>query len=188
MHNAASAARFAIMPRHHRPLTEQDRAAWANFARRVSAFSGREIPLPPPAVTTTPPATVPQQKTPPAPRHKPAPAALVTGQHPAGLDKSTWNRFRSGKLQAARTLDLHGKTAQSAFHALERFLVSAHAEQLRCVEIITGRGAGEHGGVIRRELPHWLNLPALRPLVLAASHPHPQNPGSTRVLLRRHKP
>jgi DNA-nicking Smr family endonuclease len=53
------------------------------------------------------------------------------------------------------------------------------------VEIITGRGAGEQGGVIRRELPMWLNLPRLRPLVLATTHPHPQNPGSTRILLRR---
>jgi DNA-nicking Smr family endonuclease len=55
------------------------------------------------------------------------------------------------------------------------------------VEIITGRGTGEHGGVIRRELPHWLNLPSLRPLVLAASHPHERNTGSTRLLLRRKK-
>jgi DNA-nicking Smr family endonuclease len=109
----------------------------------------------------------------------------VTGLHPPGLDKSTWNRFRSGKLAASRKLDLHGKTAQSAFHALADFLHAAHAEKIRCVEIITGRGSGENGGVIRRELPLWLNLPSLRPLVLAASHPHPMNPGSTRVLLRR---
>jgi DNA-nicking Smr family endonuclease len=39
--------------------------------------------------------------------------------------------------------------------------------------------------VLKRELPHWLNEPALRPLVLAASHPHPANPGSVRLLLRR---
>ncbi len=88
-------------------------------------------------------------------------------------------------MASARTLDLHGKTAQAAFHALERFLISAHAERLRCVEVITGRGSGEQGGVIRRELPHWLNLPSLRPLVLAAAHPHAQNTGSTRLLLRR---
>ena len=43
--------------------------------------------------------------------------------------------------------------------------------------MITGRGSGETGGVIRRELPLWLNLPALRPLVLAAAHPHAANPG-----------
>jgi DNA-nicking Smr family endonuclease len=87
----------------------------------------------------------------------------------------------------SRTLDLHGKTAQAAFHALERFLHSASADHVRCVEVITGRGTGETGGVIRRELPLWLNLPALRPLVLAAAHPHPLNPGSTRLLLRRAK-
>ncbi len=187
MYNDAHHARFAFMPSRSRRLTEQDRAAWASYVRHVSAYSGRELPLPPPPIAAMPTEPIPPQKAAPSARPKVAPPALVTGEHPAGLDKSTWNRFRSGKLSAARTLDLHGKTAQSAFHALERFLVSAHADQLRCVEIITGRGSGEHGGVIRRELPHWLNLPALRPLVLAASHPHAQNPGSTRVLLRRHK-
>ncbi len=86
-----------------------------------------------------------------------------------------------------RTLDLHGRTAQRAFHALHAFLHAAHADHVRCVEIITGRGSGETGGVLRRELPLWLNLPALRPLVLAASHPHAANPGAVRLLLRRPK-
>ena len=31
----------------------------------------------------------------------------------------------------------------------------------------------------------WSNLPTLRPLVLAATHPHPSNLGSVRLLLRR---
>ena len=42
--------------------------------------------------------------------------------------------------------------------------------------------------MLRRELPLWLNLPDLRPLVLAASHPHAANNGSVRLLLRRPKP
>lgn len=84
-----------------------------------------------------------------------------------------------------RTLDLHGQTAQRAHTVLHAFLGAAHAEGLRCVEIVTGRGQGLEGGVLRRELPHWLNGPELRHLVLAASHPHPANPGSVRVLLRR---
>ena len=104
-----------------------------------------------------------------------------------GLDNSSWNRFRGGKLVAQRTLDLHGRTAQRAFHALHSFLHAAHADHVRCVEVITGRGAGETGGILRRELPLWLNLPALRPLVLAATHPHAANPGSVRLLLRRPK-
>jgi DNA-nicking Smr family endonuclease len=111
--------------------------------------------------------------------------ALAVGGQPGGLDKATWQRLRSGKLVAERRLDLHGLTVQHAFHALVSFLRSAHAERVRCVEIITGRGNGETGGAIRRELPHWLNLPEIRPLVLGAVHPHALNPGSVRVLLRR---
>ena len=115
------------------------------------------------------------------------PVPVAVGLQPGGLDNSTWTRFRGGKLGPTRTLDLHGRTAQNAYHALHFFLVRAHADRLRCVEIITGRGIGEGGGVIRREFPMWLNLPTLRPLVLAASHPHAANTGSVRLLLRRPK-
>jgi DNA-nicking Smr family endonuclease len=76
-------------------------------------------------------------------------------------------------------------TAQRAFHALVSFLRTAHAEQIRCVEVVTGRGSGEAGGVIRREFPHWLNLPEIRPLILGAAHPHALNQGSVRLFLRR---
>ncbi len=175
------------MPPRPRPLTQHDRDEWANYARHVRALTARAhaaVPAPP---ATPPPEPSPAQ--PPAPpKTRPGtkpPPSLVTGLQPAGLDRATWNRLRGGKLAPARTLDLHGKTAQAAFHALEHFIHAAYADQIRCVEIITGRGAGEHGGVIRRELPMWLNLPRLRPLVLATTHPHPQNPGSTRLLLRR---
>ncbi len=56
---------------------------------------------------------------------------------------------------------------------------------MRCVEVITGRGGGETGGVIRREFPLWLNLPEIRPLILGAAHPHALNQGSVRLILRR---
>jgi DNA-nicking Smr family endonuclease len=68
---------------------------------------------------------------------------------------------------------------------LVSFLRTAHAEQARCVEVVTGRGSGETGGVIRREFPHWLNLPEIRPLILGATHPHALNTGSVRLILRR---
>jgi DNA-nicking Smr family endonuclease len=114
-----------------------------------------------------------------------AAAPLAVGTQPGGIDKATWQRFRSGKLVTARTLDLHGMTAQRAFHALVSFLRTAHAEQVRYVEVVTGRGSGETGGVIRREFPHWLNLPEIRPLILGATHPHALNTGSVRLILRR---
>ena len=145
--------------------------------------------LPPPPKPTTLPATIlhPAHPTQPRPNPTRQTPALGVGAQPGGLDNSSWNRFRSGKLTTTRTLDLHGRTAQRAFHALHAFLHAAHADHVRVVEVITGRGSGETGGVIRREFPLWLNLPALRPLVLAATHPHAANPGSVRLLLRRPK-
>ena len=88
-------------------------------------------------------------------------------------------------MRAQRRLDLHGRTAQHAFEALHAFLLRAQAEKLRCVEIITGAGSGPEGGILRRELPHWLTRPDLRHLVMAAVHPHARNVGSVRLLLRR---
>jgi DNA-nicking Smr family endonuclease len=96
------------------------------------------------------------------------------------VDSASWHRFRTGKLPAVRTLDLHGRTAQRAFHSLAAFLRTAHAEGVRCVEVVTGQGS-----VLRRELPLWLNQPEFRGVVLAAAHPHAANPGSVRLLLRR---
>ena len=166
-------------------LTEQDRRDWASFARQLRLLPGDRSP--------TCPRRIPRLRRPQPRGCSTAAASIVAAaagtarRRPAGARFGTWNRFRSGKLAAARTLDLHGRTAQRAFHALQHFLHAAHADQVRCVEVITGRGTGEAGGVIRRELPLWLNLPTLRPLILAASHPHAANPGSVRLLLRRPK-
>jgi DNA-nicking Smr family endonuclease len=172
-----------------RTLSETDRAEWAQFARLIRPLRGRALPdMPEMTVAPAPSADAPRPPPPPprsqGPKRAPMPG-LSVGDQPGGLDNSSWNRFRSGKLAPQRTLDLHGRTAQRAFHALHAFLVAAHADHVRCVEVITGRGTGENGGVIRRELPLWLNLPALRPMVLAASHPHAANPGAVRLLLRR---
>ncbi len=180
------------MARRPRTLTDHDQAHWADYARHVRPLPGRAPIVTPPQPLPTPAAIVRPAQPPSRTLRPAAKPALTTGFQPAGLDNATWNRFREGKLAPARTLDLHGKTAQSAYRALERFLHTAHADHLRCVEIVTGRGKGEDGGVIRRELPLWLNLPTLRPMVLAATHPgashaRPANEGATRLLLRRPK-
>jgi DNA-nicking Smr family endonuclease len=181
------------MPRRPRTLSEHDRALWHAFARDIRLLPGR-APLEPPVVSALPAAApaattraLAQSGAQPGAAPKRTSFDLITGIQPAGLDRASWHRFHGGRLAASRTLDLHGKTAQAAFLALQRFLYAASADHVRCVEIITGRGSGETGGVIRRELPLWLNLPALRPLVLAAAHPHALNPGSTRLLLRRQR-
>lgn len=165
-----------------RILTEQDRHAWASYVQHVAPLPGVAA-LPPPATAAGSADPAPIRSAAPA-RPRPIMAPLEVGAAPGGVDRSTWTRFRTGKLGAVRTLDLHGRTLQRAYAELHAFLGHAAAERLRCVEVITGRGSGE-GGAIRREFPLWINSPALRPMVLAASHPHPANPGSVRLLLRR---
>ncbi len=169
--------------RRARGLTETDRAAWASYAQLVARLPGVTAPDPPPPAPV--PLVAPQLPAATLDRPKAPAAPVVVGHAPGGVDRATWTRFRTGKLAAARTLDLHGRTAQRAHAALEQFLHGCVGEGVRCVEVITGRGSGEAGGVIRREFPLWLNQPSLRHLILAAAHPHALNPGSVRLLLRR---
>ena len=179
------------MPPRARRLSETDKAIWANYAARIAPLPGKQIDPPsmPPPTVATPAEPLPRPRFASAAIAGPRSATppLSVGAQPGGIDTATWTRFRTGKLLAVRKLDLHGMTAQRAFHALTSFLRSAHADQVRCVEVITGRGSGESGGVIRRELPLWLNLPEIRPIILAAVHPHALNPGSVRLYLRRHR-
>lgn len=169
-----------------RELTGTDLEAWALYARHVAALPGRMLPALAPA--PVPPTAMQGGVVPAGPstvRSSVAVVQLAVGAQPGGVDNRTWTRLRTGKLPAGRTLDLHGRTAQHAFQALQAFLHRAQADRVRVVEVITGRGSGENGGVIRRELPLWLNLPPLRPMVLAVVHPHAANVGAVRLLLRK---
>jgi len=164
--------------------SEKDHLDWAAYAHRVTPLRGPDLAKL--LADATAPSSRPSAK---SPERRPpnSPPALSVGEQPSGVDASSWQRLRTGRTAPTRTLDLHGRTAQRAYHALHAFLHAARTDGVRCVEIVTGRGAGEAGGVLRRELPMWLNSPALRPLVLAASYPHPANPGAVRLLLRRAK-
>ena len=175
------------MPIRRRGLTQAERAEWAAFARTVTPLPDRDIPEA--ANPTDEPAGTPPVAHQPveasAPNRRVPASALQVGTAPGGLDAGSWNRLRTGKLTPARTLDLHGHTVHRAYVALHAFLHAAHGDRLRCVEIITGKGSGESGGAIRRELPLWLNTPTVRPLVLAATYRHAANQGSVLLLLRR---
>ena len=174
-----------------RRLKDGEQLLWVEIMREVRPLKGR-APLPVPDAPAPPPAPVPAPRPAaaalppkPVPRLPAARPPVEIGARHAGLDDTSWRGLSSGKLRPQRRLDLHGQQAQSAFLLLHAFLLRAQAERLRCVEIITGAGSGPEGGILRRELPHWLSRHDLRHLVLAAVHPHAANVGSVRLLLRR---
>lgn len=119
-------------------------------------------------------------------QHAPHPTDLIGKRYP-GVDNYSWRTFSEGEMRIERRLDLHGLVAQEAFRRLMEFMDVAHVRGLRCVEIITGLGTGQEGGILRRELPHWLARPEIRHRVLGLSYPHGGNKGSVRVLLRRRR-
>lgn len=170
-----------------RGLSNEDLELWAAYSRTLTRLMPGRVrlaaPTPAPAAPTTPPDPPPPTPA-PSSRKATSPTAmkLDINAPPAGLDKSTWAKFRLQKIRAEARLDLHGHTALQAHGEVFRFLEMSYATGLRCVEIITGNGE-----ILARELPHWLNTPALRPLILSLAHPHARNSGAVRILLRRRR-
>jgi DNA-nicking Smr family endonuclease len=162
---------MSLSRRRARALSAADRALWQAYVARVDPLPGRTL-----APAFQPSLPVAWQ-----------PPPIQVNVTPAGLDDKRWRALRRGRMKPERTLDLHGRRAQEAHDAVRGFLVDAFNNGLRCVAVITGRGSSPEGGVLRRELPHWLNAPDMRRLLLAAAHPHAANTGAVHLMLRRRK-
>jgi DNA-nicking Smr family endonuclease len=191
------------------PLRLADRELWRRVAGSVRPLPrGRGHGAPhdapmgsePAGPSTQPPDPSPDQP-PPAPRpprRPPDPLAPVfspaTSQdlrHGAatGLDKRSLARLRRGMLPIEGTIDLHGMTQAEAHMALHQFIAASQQRGRRCVLVITGKGSRSEG-VLRSAVPHWLNLPATRSLVLAFAYATPAHggAGALYVLLKRRRP
>lgn len=96
-------------------------------------------------------------------------------------------RLRRGQLPIDGVVDLHGMTQAAAHTLIERYIASSVRIGRRCILVITGKGAGTGGGILRRRLADWLNQPACRPHILAFVPAQPQHggAGATYVLLKR---
>ncbi|MBU0725662.1 MAG: Smr/MutS family protein [Alphaproteobacteria bacterium] len=147
-------------------------------AKRKRGRVPKDDPLPVPAA--------PPPKTPiplPSLKHDTAP----------GLDKRSQLRLKRGQMPIESRIDLHGMTQDAAHAALTGFIARSQARGLRCVLVITGKGTkrDEFGryeaGVLKREVPRWLNQAGTREKVLAftAAQPRDGAGGALYVLLRR---
>ncbi len=85
-----------------------------------------------------------------------------------GIDRSTRQKLRRGRIVPTRTLDLHGFRVSGAWVAVREFVLEAQAGGHRCVRVVTGRKLGEAGptGALREALPEIVRSPALRGVVL----------------------
>lgn len=131
--------------------------------------------------------------TPPKTKSTDAPE-LKTGKN-HGVDASTFEKFRRGNMPIDATLDLHGMTQAEAHGALKKFIASSSDMGDRCVLIITGKGGVrredtmEKTGVLRENLPKWLNGADLRGKILSLCQAQPRHGGSGAfyVLLKRRR-
>ncbi len=182
-------------------LSPEDRDLWRHVTRDAKPLKKREpapraAPEPKESAPEAKPKTAqpakPERAAPrPAPPAPPAPAATALAHgRAAGVDRRSAQRLTRGQLPVEAALDLHGYSQDQAHAALERFLSEVQARGLRCVLVITGKGtAKEAGGVLRAQVPRWLNEPVNRARILAFDYAQPKDGGlgALYVLIRRQR-
>lgn len=152
--------------------TLEERRLWREVNRATVPFLPEDAleDAPPPAATPTKNAAA-----------IPAPAALPRVSNSLSpLDALSLRegnkRFKSYPIDAV--LDLHGATKLEARERVQQFIHHQHAAHRRHVLIITGKGRGSEIGVLRANLPDWLNEPACRALISAFGHARPEKGGT----------
>ncbi|MCV2863258.1 Smr/MutS family protein [Albidovulum sediminicola] len=189
--------------RRPRPVTPEERDLWHKVARTTQALHSEQPKKPDHA----PKPVAPEVRKPlpdfrigetarPFRRHDLAPTLEeALAAQPVRMDHSAFRSMTRGKLHPEGRIDLHGMTLAEARQELVYFILNAHAEGRRLVLVITGKGKRKDDdgpipariGALRHEVPHWLSLPPLRPLVLQVATAHLKHGGSGAyyVYLRR---
>jgi DNA-nicking Smr family endonuclease len=111
------------------------------------------------------------------------------------MDRKAFTRLKRGKLSPEGRIDLHGMTLARAHVALNNFILSAHGDGKRLVLVITGKGKDrdEGGpiptkrGILRHQVPDWLRMMPLAPMVMQITQAHLKHGGGGAyyVYLRR---
>lgn len=198
-------------------LSAEDRELWSRVTAKVRPIAPERYlhtDLPGGAVTPAP-LPFPDMKVvqpPPAPQKnfriasQPRPArsydlALTLPERlaamPVQVDTKTHTKLKRGKLRPEARIDLHGMTMAQAHPVLVRFVHDAYARQVRLVLVITGKGKDrdEGGpmpvprGVLRHQVPQWLQGSLLGHMVLQITEAHRKHggEGAYYVYLRRQK-
>jgi len=188
-------------------ITDEDRALW----EKVVAQTDRLKPVV--AVLAQPPASPIRIRTdPPEPwlepfkvgervvtstsRALPVISGLSATTSP-NMDKRNFDRLKKGKLAVDGKIDLHGLTLAQAHPRLNGFIRDAYSDGKRLLLVITGKGKPtldqslmvERRGVLRHQVPQWLAMAPLAPLILQVTQATQKHGGGGAfyVYLRRQR-
>jgi DNA-nicking Smr family endonuclease len=181
--------------RPQRRLSDAERILWSEVTRDIAPFRAR---VPSKQDTANEPERPPPASAKPGlPRASPLSSAPRERNQPplAPLGRRLRQRIARGSYAIGGRLDLHGLTQREAHDRLLGFLRTAQARGDTVVLVITGKGApgaeaGHERGVLKRQVPLWLRLPAFRELVVGfeAAHVSHGGEGALYVRVRRRRP
>ena len=177
------------MRRRGKLLTEAELALWRQVARTVTPLAGRAPVEPEPEAAQAKPAPIAENASPPPTPAtvrptRPAPPPLVP------LERRMRTQLRRGQQSVEAVIDLHGLRQDEAHAALRGFLRLQQQRGAKLVLVVTGKGIagdvtyGEERGILRRNVPHWLRLPDLRPLVLGFDEAEQRHGGTGALYIR----
>lgn len=122
-----------------------------------------------------------------------------------GLDGSTADKLKRGKIDPQANLDLHGLNQAQAHSRLTTFIKRCSDNGLRCVLVVTGKGAPSgaredstrrleltgrsKSGVLKEMVPRWLHEGDVRAMVAGSQSAHAKHggAGALYVYLRRRR-
>ena len=108
-----------------------------------------------------------------------------TLSHKKKLALSHANFYNKKNIKPEKILDLHGYNLYSGRKVLNKYIINCYEKNIRIILIITGKGFNNRG-VLKEEVPKWLNDKLLKKYLIEFNHA-PKNFGGEGALLVRIK-
>jgi len=178
--------------RKGRSLSDDERALWDTITRGVAPLRKRRTRKPDEAVLAAPARA---HETAPKPARGTKSVTILPAPAPktppplTPLGRRMRAKLARGSESIDDRIDLHGMTQADAHAALGHFLRRAQARGARMVLVITGKGARADDafsgrGILKRQVPHWLESAALRPLIVGFETAGPGHGGTGALYVR----
>lgn len=176
-------------------LDDDDAGLWSHAAQSIEPLKRRKSRVHPALEAQVEPASAPRAAMKASPPERPTTkkaAAILRPTPPptpreaspppiATFDRNTSRKIRSGRVDIDARIDLHGLRQDEAHAALVAFLRRCQSKGHRLALVITGKGkiaerdedrpfdasSARDRGVLRRNVPRWLEEPDLRGFVVS---------------------